>query len=61
MDANMQQMALNVAEMNHSMQRIEGSMQGMGQAISHGSEQFQQWNPAEMIRQVIPEDGRPRR
>lgn len=61
MNANVEQMALNVAEMGNSIRRIEGSMQGMGQAISEGSEQFQQWNPTMMMRQVIPEDGRQQR
>ena len=58
MKAGVDQMAANVADMNQSIQRIEGSMRGMGQAITRGSDQFQQWNPAEMMRQVIPDDGR---
>ena len=58
---NVDRMAANMAEMNQSMQRIEGSMRGMGQAITRGSEQFQQWNPADMMKQVVPDGGRLRR
>lgn len=61
MNASIDQMALNVANMNQSIQQIEGSMRGMGRAITRGSDQFQQWNPADMMRQVIPNGGRPSR
>lgn len=61
MNASIDQMAVNVADMNQSMQRIEGSMRGMGRAISQGSEQFQQWNPADMMKQMGPDGGRPMR
>jgi len=33
----------------------------MGQAITRGSDQFQQWNPADMMKQVIPDGSRPSR
>ena len=61
MNTSMAQMSLEVASMNQSIQRIEGSMRGMGQAISQGSEQFQQWNPADMMKQVVPGTGKPMR
>ncbi|MBG7602219.1 MAG: hypothetical protein IZT60_06710 [Gammaproteobacteria bacterium] len=61
MNASIDQMALNVANMNQSIQQIEGSMRGMGQAITRGSDQFQQWNPADMMKQVIPDGSRPSR
>jgi len=61
MNASVNQMAVNVGYMNQSMLRIEGNMQEMGLAITQGSEQFQkfqQWSPAEMMRQVVPDGGR---
>ena len=61
MNASVDQMAVNVANMNQGIQRIEGSMRGMGRAITQGSEQFQQWNPADMMKQVVPDSGRPMR
>lgn len=61
MNTSMAQMSLEVASMNQSIQRIEGSMRGMGQAISQGSEQFQQWNPGDMMKQVVPGAGKPMR
>jgi uncharacterized protein YoxC len=61
MNTSIDQMAVNVANMNHSILQIEGSMRGMGQAITRGSDQFQQWNPADMMKQVIPDGGRPSR
>ena len=61
MNASIDQMAVNVANMNYSIQQIEGSMRGMGQAITRGSDQFQQWNPADMMKQIVPDGGRPTR
>ena len=64
MSVSVERMANNVTEMSHSMLRIEGNMQEMGDAITQGSEQFQkiqQWSPAEMMRQVVPNDGREQR
>lgn len=64
MNANVNQMAVNVGYMNQSMLRIEANMDEMGRAITQGSEQFQkfqQWSPAEMMRQVVPEGGGPHR
>jgi methyl-accepting chemotaxis protein len=60
MNASVERMANNVTYMSQSMLRIEDNMQEMGQAITRGSEQFeqfQQWTPAEMMRQVIPGEG----
>jgi uncharacterized protein YoxC len=60
MNVSVEMMANNVAYMSQSMLRIEVNMQEMGQAITQGSEQFQkfqQWSPAEMIRQVVPDGG----
>ena len=49
----------NIIKMSESMDRMETSMRGMGKAFSEGSEQFQQWNPATMMKQVVP--AQPRR
>ncbi len=60
MNVSVALMAENVTYMSESMLRIEGNMQEMGQAITRGSEQFQkfqQWSPAEMMRQVVPDGG----
>ena len=64
MNVSVELMANNVAYMSQSMLRIEVNMQEMGQAITQGSEQFQQfqqWSPAEMMRQVVPDGGEDQR
>ena len=60
MNVSVELMATNVTYMSQSMLRIEDNMQEMGQAITQGSEQFQkfqQWSPAEMMRQFVPDGG----
>ena len=47
----------NMRTINDSMLRMEKSINGMGQAFSQGSEQFQQWNPAGAMQQVLPGSG----
>jgi uncharacterized protein YoxC len=47
--------------MNESILRMEKSIQGLGQAFSQGTRQFQQMNPAGMMQQVMPDRGQPDR
>lgn len=55
---SMNEITGNMLKMSESMDRMETSMRGMGKAFSQGSEQFQQWNPSEMMKQVIPSQPR---
>ena len=48
------EMQNSMLTMNESMLRMEKSIHGLGQAFSQGSKQFQQMNPAGMMRQVLP-------
>jgi methyl-accepting chemotaxis protein len=59
MSRDVAEIRANMGKMSDSMVRIEGSMQGMGKAITRGSEQFQQWNPADAMKQMVP--GSPQR
>ena len=59
MRASMHDISGNIVEMNGNMARMEASMRGMGRAVTEGSEQFQQWNPSDMMKQVVP--AQPRR
>ena len=54
MSGDVAEMKTSMGKMNESIQRIETSMRGMGQAITQGSEQFQQWNPVDMMQQSVP-------
>lgn len=40
--------------MNESMQRMERSISGLGQAFGQGSQQLQQMNPAGMMQKMMP-------
>ena len=59
MRASMHDISGNIVEMNGNMARMEASMRGMGRAVTEGSEQFQQWNQSDMMKQVVP--AQPRR
>ena len=54
MRASMQQMTGNMGRMSESVDRMEISMRGMGRAFQQGSDQLQQWNPNEMMKQMVP-------
>ena len=54
MRASMQQMTGNMMRMSDSVERMEVSMRGMGRAFQQGSDQLQQWNPGEMMKQMVP-------
>lgn len=47
-------MRVGVGEMARSVASMDQTMQGMGGAISQGSEQFQRLNPMEMMKQAVP-------
>jgi methyl-accepting chemotaxis protein len=51
------EMQNSMLTMNESMQRMEKSIHGLGQAFGQGSKQFQQMNPAGMMQQVLPDGG----
>ncbi len=61
MRASVQGMSTEMAAMRVGMERMEASMRGMGRAFEQGSEQFQQWNPGGMMKQMIPGQGAPTR
>lgn len=55
MSQDVREIKESMRTMNDSMLRMEKSINGMGQAFGQGSEQFQQWNPARMMQQVLPD------
>jgi len=57
MSQDVREMQNSMRTMNDSIMRMEKSLQGMGQAFNQGSKQFQQMNPAGMMRQVLPDSG----
>ena len=61
MRASVQGMSVEMAAMRAGMERMEASMRGMGRAFEQGSEQFQQWNPGGMMKQMMPPQGNPTR
>jgi hypothetical protein len=52
-------MRAGVDGMAQSVASMDQTMQGMGGAISQGSEQFQRLNPMEMMKQAVPGASRP--
>ena len=48
---------VSMRTMNDSILRMDRSISSLGQPFSQGTEQLQQWNPAGMMRQMIPGSG----
>jgi methyl-accepting chemotaxis protein len=61
MRASVKSMSMEMAAMRNGMERMEASMRGMGRAFEQGSEQFQQWNPGGMMKQMVPGQRNPTR
>ena len=57
MSEDVREMQNSMRTMNDSMLRMEQSVHGLGQAFNQGSKQFQQMNPAGMMKQVLPDSG----
>ena len=57
MSQDVNEMQHSMLTMNESMQRIEKSIYGLGQAFGQGSKQFQKMNPSGMMQQVLPDGG----
>ena len=57
MSQDVMKMQNTMHTMNDSMLRMEQSVHGLGQAFNQGSKQFQQMNPAGMMKQVLPDSG----
>ena len=58
MNHTMSEMNAATAHMSESMDRMEKSVKGMGEAFGQGSKQMQQWNPGQMMQNVMPNSRR---
>lgn len=55
MNVSMRGMARDMSSMDASFKELLSSMRRMDQAIHKGSEEFQRWNPMEMMQQIPPQ------
>ncbi|MES9904811.1 MAG: hypothetical protein ABW168_19310 [Sedimenticola sp.] len=54
MNRTMSQMSDSTTKMSESMIRMESSIEDMGRAFGQGSKQMQQWNPVQMMPNMLP-------